>query len=307
MRVIFMGTPDFAVPALDAIVQAGHEVVLVVAQPSRPAGRGKQLRMPPVAQRAQELGLELFQPKAVKSGPFPERYVALEADVAVVIAYGRILPDRLLNAPKHGCINVHASLLPRWRGAAPIQASVLAGDPTTGVCTQQMEADLDTGPVFDLVEIPLDPRETAGTLHDKLSLLAAEVVVKTLSDLGTRNPVPQQGEPSWAPKIDKGMGEVDWSQATDAIDRQVRAMSPWPGGWVPWDKGPLKLKELQPASVEAQSAPGTILSTDPLVVATGDGAMQLDIVQAPGRKPVSGGDFARGLHLEIGAPLAIPE
>ncbi len=306
MRVIFMGTPDFAVPSLDAIVEAGHEVVLVVAQPSRPAGRGKKLRMPPVAVRAEELGLPLLQPKAMKSGPFPEAYVALEADVAVVIAYGRILPERLLESPTHGCINVHASLLPRWRGAAPIQASVLAGDPTTGVCTQQMEADLDTGPVYDRIEIPMDPRETAGTLHDKLAPLAADCVVNTLSDLGQRTPVPQAGQISWAGKIDKAMGKVDWGQPAEAIDRQVRGLTPWPGGWMDWDKGPLKLKDVRPSDVDVPdgTAPGTVLSTDPLVVATGDGAMHLTTVQAPGRKPVSGSDFARGQHLAEGQPLA---
>ncbi len=304
LRVIFMGTPDFAVPSLNAIVEAGHEVVLVVAQPSRPAGRGKKLTMPPVAVRAEELGLPLAQPKAVKSGPVPERYVGLEADVAVVIAYGRILPDRLLNAPKHGCINVHASLLPRWRGAAPIQAAVLAGDRVSGVCTQQMEADLDTGPVYDRIEVELDPRETAGTLHDRLAPLAAECVVRTLADLGSRTPVPQEGEISWAGKIDKGMGEVDWSQPAEAIDRQVRGLTPWPGGWMAWDKGPLKLKELVPIDLPVGDvAPGTLLSTDPLIVATGQGAIELSVVQAPGRKPVSGADFARGIHLEIGQPL----
>ena len=304
MRVIFMGTPDFAVPSLNAIVEAGHEVVLVVAQPSRPAGRGKKLKKPPVAARAEELGLPLVQPKAMRSGPFPERYVALQADVAVVIAFGRILPERLLNAPKHGCINVHASLLPRWRGAAPIQAAVLAGDAVSGVCTQQMEADLDTGPIYDRLEVELRPRETAGSLHDRLAPLAAECVVKTLSDLGTRAPVPQEGEVSWAGKIDKAMGRVDWSQPALAIDRQVRGLTPWPGGWVPWDKGPLKLKELLPCEHPVGDAvPGTVLSTDPLLVAAGEGAVQLATVQAPGRRPVSGADFARGAHLAVGQPL----
>ena len=304
MRVIFMGTPDFAVPTLDALVDAGHEIVLVVAQPSRPAGRGKHLRMPPVAVRAEALGLPLAQPKALRSGPFPERYVGLEADVAVVVAYGRILPQRLLDAPQHGCVNVHASLLPRWRGAAPIQAAVLAGDEHTGVCTQQMEADLDTGPVYDQVTLALDPRETAGTLHDKLSLLAAEVAVATLSDLGTREPVPQQGEITWAGKIDKAMGQIDWAQPVEAIDRRIRAMTPWPGGFLPWKGGPLKLKEAHP--VEGSGPPGTVISTDPLVVACQQGALRLDRVQAPGRKAVAGADFARGLRLEAGAWLQPP-
>jgi len=301
MRLIFMGTPDFAVPTLEAVVAAGHEVVLVVAQPGRPAGRGKKIRQPPVAVAAEALGLPLAQPKALRRGPFPERYVGLEADAALVIAYGRILPERLLDAPEHGCINVHASLLPRWRGAAPIQAAVLAGDERTGVCTQQMEPDLDTGPVYDREVIALDPRETAGSLHDKLAAAAARVAVATLADLGQRAPEPQQGEITWAPKIDKSMGQVDLGQPAVDIDRRVRAMSPWPGGWLPWGKGPLKLRAVRPVS--GDGAPGRVLSLDPLVVATGDGALQLDTVQAPGRKAVSGGDFARGMHLAVGDTL----
>jgi methionyl-tRNA formyltransferase len=304
LRVIFMGTPDFAVPTLDALVQAGHEVVLVVAQPSRPAGRGKKLRAPPVAQRAEALGLPLAQPRALRSGPFPELFVGLQADVAVVIAYGRILPDRLLESPTHGCINIHASILPRWRGAAPIQAAVLAGDAVSGVCTQQMEADLDTGPVYDCIEVPLDPRETAGTLHDKLSARAAEVAVATLADLGQRTPVPQEGEITWAGKIDKAMGQVDLSQSAVDIDRRIRAMTPWPGGFLPWGKGPLKLKQAEP--VDGEGAPGEVLSVDPLVVACGEGALQLHTVQAPGRKAVAGADFARGLRLGVGDVLEVP-
>ena len=301
MRVIFMGTPEFAVPALDAVIGAGHEVVLVVSQPARPAGRGQAVQQPPVAARAEALGLPLAQPKAVRSGPFPERFVALGADVALVIAYGRILPDRLLTAPKHGCVNVHASLLPRWRGAAPIQAAVLAGDAVSGVCTQRMEADLDTGPIYDLETVALNARETGGSLHDRLSALAATVAVRTLADLGDRAPVPQQGEVSWAPKLDKEMGRVDFTADAVAIDRRVRAMTPWPGGWTPWAGGPLKLRALRP--VDGGGAPGEVLSLDPLVVACGAGAVALESVQAPGRKPVSGADFARGAHLSVGQRL----
>ena len=242
-----MGTPDFAVPTLDALVDAGHEVVLVVAQPSRPAGRGKKLRPPPVAVRATELGLPLAQPKALRSGPFPERFCSLQADVAVVIAYGRILPERLLNAPRHGCVNVHASLLPRWRGAAPIQHAILAGDAETGVCTQQMELTLDTGPVYDTLHTPIHTDETGGSLHDRLSALSAQCAVQTLADLGQRTPVPQDevGE-TYAHKISKADGCVSWEDSAVAIDRRVRAMSPWPGGWIPWNKGPLKLRRLKP-------------------------------------------------------------
>ncbi len=302
MRVIFMGTPDFAVPALDAVIAAGHEVVLVVTQPAKPAGRGQNLQQPPVAVRALALGLPLAQPKGVRSGPFPDRFVGLNADVALVIAYGRILPDRLLEAPRWGCVNVHASLLPRWRGAAPIQAAVGAGDAVSGVCTQRMETGLDTGPLYDQLTLALDPRETGGSLHDKLSAMAADVAVRTLADLGQREPIPQEGEPCWAPKLDKDMGLVDWTGSAEAIDRRVRAMTPWPGGWTPWAQGPLKLRELRPAA--GAGAPGEVLSIDPLVVACGEGALELVIVQAPGRKPVSGADFARGLHLAPGARLA---
>ena len=172
MRVIFMGTPDFAVPTLDALVEAGHEIVLVVSQPDRRAGRGKQLKSPPVVERARALGLPTSQPRAIRSGSFPARVMGLQADVAVVVAYGRILPQQLLEAPRYGCINVHASLLPRWRGAAPIQAALLAGDEETGVCTQRMVDELDAGDVF--VEKRMRPAgdETAGTLHDKLMVLS---------------------------------------------------------------------------------------------------------------------------------------
>ena len=305
MRVIFMGTPEFAVPTLDAIVEAGHEVVLVVAQPDKPSGRGKKLKAPPVAARARELGLPLFQPRALRSGPFPERFVELNADVAVVLAYGRILPQRLLDAPKFGCINVHASLLPRWRGAAPIQWAILGGDTESGVCTQQMELDLDTGPVFVEKRIPLDPEETAGTLHDKLMVLSAECAVETLAGLGTLEPVPQPDEGiTWTTKIDKAMGLVDWSTPAASVHRQVRAMSPWPGGWVPWNKGPLKLKTVRLA--EGSGSPGQILSTTPLIVACGEGALELVEVQAPGKRAVSGADFGNGARLVVGGTLEWP-
>jgi methionyl-tRNA formyltransferase len=301
--VIFMGTPGFAVPTLDAIVAAGHEVVLVVAQPDKPSGRGKKLKAPPVAARAKELGLPLAQPKAMRSGPFPERFVSLKADVAVVIAYGRILPDRLLEAPRLGCINVHASLLPRWRGAAPIQWSILEADATTGVCVQQMEASLDTGPVFVQHELALDPEETAGSLHDKLMVLGAESAVETLRVMEQTTPVPQADVGmTYASKIDKSMGLVDWSKPASLLHARVRAMTPWPGGWVPWTKGPLKLKEVRLA--EGVGEPGTVLSVAPLVVACGQGALELVRVQAPGRKPVDGAAFANGARLSIGSPLA---
>ena len=302
MRVIFMGTPDFAVPTLDALVEAGHEVVLVVAQPDRPAGRGQKMRPPPVAARAKELGLPLSQPRAIKSGSFPARVKGLEADVAVVIAYGRILTDELLEAPRLGCINVHASLLPRWRGAAPIQAAILHGDAVTGVCTQQMEAGLDTGPLYVSLETPVGPHETAGALHDRLSLLSATAAVQTLAGMEGATPTPQDHEAAtWAPKIAKADGLIRWEDDVVDIDRRVRAMTPWPGGQAPFSGGVLKLKAVKP--VAGEGTPGTILSTRPLVVACGAGALELTTVQAPGRKAVSGADLANGLRLNVGDVL----
>jgi len=302
MRVVFFGTPEFAVPCLDALVDAGHEVVLVVSQPDKPSGRGQETKSPPVVERARALGLDVAQPKALKSGPFPERLAALAPDVACVVAYGRILPKALLEAPKHGCVNVHASLLPRWRGAAPIQAAVLAGDLVTGVCTQRMVEELDAGDVYLRAAVPTDARETAGTLHDKLSGAGARVLVATLAAMPGLEPRPQDpSRVTFAGKIEKDGGRVDWSGDAAAIDRQVRAMTPWPGGWVPWEGGPLKLLEVAP--VEGSGAPGTLLSVDPLVVACGNGALRLVRVQAPGRRAVRGADFANGARLVVGADL----
>lgn len=299
MRVIFMGTPDFAVPTLDALVAAGHEVVLVVAQPDRPAGRGQRMRAPPVADAARRLGLPLVQPTRIKTGEFPAQIEACEADVAVVIAYGRILTKRLLDAPRYGCVNVHASLLPRWRGAAPIQAAVLAGDAVTGVCTQRMEEGLDTGPVYRAIELPLDPRETTGSLHDKLAALSAQVAVDTLAVLPDAEPVPQdEALATWAPKISKDDGQLDWSQPATALDRRVRAMTPWPGGWVLRGRDRVRVLDAAPAAGEGE--PGTILSTSPLVVACAEGALELARVQAPGRKPVCGTDYANGARMAPG-------
>lgn len=302
MRLAFLGTPDFAVPTLNALVEAGHELALVVAQPDAPAGRGQQLRKPPVAARALELGLPLAQPRAIRSGTFHERFLGLGLDAAVVIAYGRILPRALLDAPRYGCINLHASLLPRFRGAAPIQAAVLAGDAETGVSAQRMVEGLDEGPLYLSRSLALSPRETAGSLHDRLAALSAEVAVEVVAHLGVWTPIPQPEEGvSVVGKIDKADGRVDWSGSASAIDRRVRAMTPWPGGFVDTPAGPFKLLEVEPT--EGAGAPGEVLSTRPLVVACGEGALRLDRVQAPGRKPVSGEEYANGARLVVGDPV----
>lgn len=301
MRVIFMGTPDFAVPTLEALHAAGHEIVLVVSQPDRAAGRGKKLRRPPVAQAAVELGLPLSQPRAIFTGRFPKRFVGLEADVAVVIAYGRILKPLHLDSPRYGAVNLHASLLPRWRGAAPLQAAILAGDTETGVCAQRMEVGLDTGDVYLRRTLAIDPTETAGTLHDKLAAMSASVAVDTLAQLSGLEPVPQVGEVCWAPKIEKSDGKLELTETATSLDRRIRAMTPCPGGWLAGAKGPLKILAAQ--VVEGSGTPGTVLSKKPLTVATGEGALQLERVQAPGKKPVGGVDFANGHRIEVGEPL----
>jgi len=268
-RIAFAGTPEFAVPTLEAIIARGAHVPLVLTQPDRPAGRGRRMTPPPVKRAAEAHGLRVEQPVHLKDPALPAAWGLDEPpDLLVVVAYGLLLPDWLLAWPRQGCVNVHASLLPRWRGAAPIQWAILAGDRVTGVCTQRMEEGLDTGPLYLCKETPIDERETAGTLHDRLSVLAAEVAVETLELLGRVDPAPQPEEGvCWAPKIEKEDGRLDWSEPADALDRRVRAMTPWPGGFVPWDRGPLKLLEVRPT--EGSGAPGEILSLSPLVVAAG--------------------------------------
>jgi methionyl-tRNA formyltransferase len=303
VRVLFYGTPAFAVPTLEALVAAGHTVVGVVAQPDKPVGRGQQVAPPPVAQAATRLGLPLMQPVAIRSGDFPVWVEGLEADVAVVLAYGRILTRRLLDAPRHGCVNVHASLLPRWRGAAPIQAAILAGDAVTGVCTQRMEEGLDTGDVYDALSTPIGRGETAGQLHDRLMALSAQIAVQTLSRLPDAVPTPQaEHGVCWAPKIEKADGAIDWSVDAPALARRVWAMTPWPGGFVTTPSGPLKLLDVD--AVDAHGPPGAIVSLDPLTVAAASGALVLRTVQAAGRKPVAGSDYARGARLTVGERLA---
>lgn len=303
MRVVFFGTPDYAVPTLRALHDAGHDVVLVVAQPDKPAGRGKKLHKPPVGRAAIELGLPLSQPRAIFTGRFPARYQSLDADVAVVIAYGRILKTVHLETPRYGAVNLHASLLPRWRGAAPIQAAILAGDTETGVAAQRMELGLDTGDVYLERQIPIGPHETAGELHDRLAALSAEIAVETLAMLpDDPTPTPQsETGVCWAPKISKDDGKLDLTQSATTLDRQIRAMSPWPGGWIPGASGALKVRSATP--VEGSGDPGSVLSTQPLVVATGEGALQLDAVQSPGKRLVSGVDFANGRRMSVGDPL----
>lgn len=306
MRVIFMGTPAFAVPSLDAVVAAGHEVIAVVAQPDKPQGRGQSLQSPPTVQRARALGLPVRQPKAVRSGPFHDWFVHdAGADVALVVAYGRILPAALLAAPRFGCVNVHASLLPRHRGAAPIQRALIAGDAETGVCTQRMVEALDAGDLYLSLRTPIGPDETGPALWERLAALGATAAVDTLAAIAAgATPTPQGAAGlSFAPPLTKEDGRLDFSAPARALHDRVRGTDPWPGAFAPFRGDVLKVWETR--VVPGEGPPGTVLAVAPtLVVACGEGALALLTVQAPGKPRRDGPDFARGARLAPGDRLA---
>lgn len=319
MRVVFMGTPEFAVPSLRAVHAAGHEVLLAVAQPDRPAGRGNVVSSPPVVEAARSLGVPTAQPTKVKTGDFPDMLEALAPDVIAVVAYGRILTKRILDTPKYGCVNVHGSLLPRWRGAAPIQWAIWQGDAESGVCTQRMAEGLDTGPIYLEERVAIDPRETGGSLHDRLAPLAADVLVRTLAGLPGSEPRPQdESQATHCGKLEKEMGLVLWNRPVAEVDRQIRAMTPWPGGFAVRKEGPMKILEARPIDDPNMPwtkqrfnalprwdarTPGTVLATNPLVVKCGDGGLELVRVQAAGRRAMTGAEFANGARLLTGVEL----
>ena len=299
MKVVFMGTPDFSVSALKSVVAAGHEVICAYTQPPRPAGRGKAERLTPVAEAAKAMGIEVRWPASLKGADAQAQFAALGADVAVVVAYGLILPQPVLDAPRLGCLNIHASLLPRWRGAAPIQRAIMAGDAETGVCIMQMEAGLDTGPVFDEARIEIGPEETAGALHDRLSALGAERVVAVLENLEHRTAVPQPPDGvTYAQKIDKAEARVDWARPAEEVDRLIRGLSPFPGAWC--EAAGERVKLLGARRAEGQGAPGELLDAA-LTVACGEGAVQVTRAQRPGKAAMEADAFLRGFALKPGA------
>ncbi|NYS24621.1 methionyl-tRNA formyltransferase [Rhodobacteraceae bacterium 2376] len=303
MRVIFMGTPAFSVPALEAVA-AAHEVAAVYTQPPRPAGRGKGKRPSPVHQRAQELGLQVWHPITLRHGMIENDFIALQADVAVVVAYGLILPRLILKAPRHGCLNIHASLLPRWRGAAPIHRAVQAGDTETGICIMAMEEGLDTGPVLLRRTTPIGAQDTTGDLHDRLAAMGAEAIVEALARLPDLTPQPQpETGVTYADKIDKAEARIDWTRPAQQVDRQIRALSPFPGAWCETPGGRLKL--LRSALAEGTGAPGTVLDAGRgrLVVACGTGAVEVTEAQRAGKRPMAAAELLLGLALEPGARL----
>jgi methionyl-tRNA formyltransferase len=301
MRVIFMGTPDFSVPVLEAVIAAGHEVVAVYCQPPRPAGRGKRDRPTPVQRRAEALGLPVRHPPSLRDPEAQAAFAELQADVAVVVAYGLILPQAVLEAPKAGCLNIHASLLPRWRGAAPIQRAILAGDAETGVCIMRMEAGLDTGPVLLREATPIGAQDTAGSLHDRLAAMGAGLIVTALARLDSLLPAPQpETGVSYAAKIDKAETRVDWTRSAEEVDRQIRALSPVPGAWCMVAGDRVKLLCSEPA--DGQGAPGEILD-DALTVACGFGAVRILRLQRAGRGAQGAAEVLRGMALPSGTRL----
>jgi methionyl-tRNA formyltransferase len=298
LRVVFAGTPPFAARALEAIVAAGHDVALVLTQPDRPAGRGLQLSPSAVALCAASHGLAVEKPASLKDPQAQLRLRELAPGVMVVAAYGLLLPQAVLDIPSRGCLNIHASLLPRWRGAAPIQRALLAGDEATGICIMQMDAGLDTGPVLLESETPIGPRDTAGSLVERLAAMGAELVVQALAELDSLQPRPQDdARATYAAKITKAEARVDWSRTAAQIDRQVRAFNPTPGAEARMGEDLIKIWEARP--VEGTGAPGVVVEAGPsrLVIACGEGCLQLLQLQRPGGRRMGAGDFLRGKPL----------
>ncbi len=301
MRIVFMGTPDFAVPTLNALVEAGHDVVAAYSQPPSCSGRGKQERPSPVHTRAEELDIEIRYPTSLKSAEEQEAFAALDADVAVVAAYGLLLPQAILDTPKDGCLNVHGSLLPRWRGAAPIHRAVQAGDEETGITIMQMEAGLDTGPML-LKGATLIGRKTTGELHDELAVMGAQLMVEVLARLDTMVPELQDNAlATYAPKIDKAEARINFARPAAELEREVRAFAPFPGSWFEIEGERLKLLL---ADVEhCAGEPGTVLD-EHFAIACGENALRPVRLQKAGKPAMGRADFLRGNPVYPGAKLS---
>ena len=300
MKIAFMGTPDFAVPALVACHEAGHDVVCVYTQPPRPAGRGKKLQPSPVQRKAEELGIEVRYPTSLKNEEARAEFAALQADVAVVAAYGLILPQAILDAPTHGCLNIHASILPRWRGAAPIHRAILAGDEETGVTIMQMEAGLDTGPMLAKVMTPINAK-TTGELTEELADLGANAMVGVLNDLEHLAGIPQDDDAAtYAPKIDKAEARIDWSKPAEEIERLARGLAPFPGAWFESDGERVKL--LRAELAEGSGKSGEVLNED-FTIACGSGAIRPLRLQRAGKPAMDREDFLRGNPVVQGITL----
>ena len=298
MRIIYMGTPDFAVPALVALAKAGHEIVGVYSQPPRPAGRGKALRPSPVQAQAEQMGIEVRTPVSLKDPEVQSAFAALNADVAVVAAYGLILPRAVLEAPRSGCLNIHASLLPRWRGAAPIQRAILSGDNVTGVTIMNMEAGLDTGPMRAKHVTPIEDK-TAGALTAELAQAGAELMVEVLDDLSAHPPVPQPEEGvTYAAKIDKSEARIDFTRDAHQVERQIRAFNPFPGAFLEYRGERFRILA---AHVEEHEGPPGELLDNSLLIGCGHGAIRPTLIQRAGKGTMSPGELLRGYDMPAGS------
>ena len=305
MKLIFAGTPEFAAVALRAIINAGHEVMLVLTQPDRPSGRGMKLRYSAVKEVALAAGIEVFQPQTLREHDAQERLRSFAADAMIVAAYGLILPQAVLDMPRWGCLNIHASLLPRWRGPAPIHRAILAGDGTTGVCIMQMEAGLDTGPVLLAESLPIVSDDTTGALHDKLAELGAQMIVKALHQLPLK-PNPQPGtDACYAVKIEKSEAALDWRLPAAQLDRQIRAFNPFPGAFADLDGFAIKIWRADQMTI--CGTPGQIVSidTDGIVVACGEGSLRLTELQKPGGKRLPVAQFLAGNPIAEGSRFTV--
>ena len=331
MRIVFMGTPEFSVPTLKTLVEAGHEVIAVVTQPDKPKGRGKEMQMTPVKIQALEYKIPVYQPVKVRDEAFIQVLRGMEADVFVVIAFGQILPKTVLELPKYGCVNIHASLLPKYRGAAPIQWCVIDGETETGITTMMMDVGLDTGDMLEKAVIPIDPKETGGSLHDKLSLAGGELILSTLKKLedGTAVRTPQTDEGTcYAKMLTKSLGDIDWNQSAVSIERLIRGLNPWPSAYTRWKGKTVKIWAADVVDADAalaagglsdddvsggvsggilsgSSVPGSVVHSDKhsLIVRTGDGFLSIRELQMEGKKRMDIEAFLRGYPVSEGDVL----
>lgn len=302
LRVAFMGSPDFAVPALRALHAAGHGIAAVYCQPPRPAGRGQRETPCPVQRAAHDLGLPVRSPARLRrEAAEHDAFAALDLDAAVVAAYGLILPLPMLAAPRRGCLNIHASLLPRWRGAAPIQAAIMAGDAETGVTIMRMDEGLDTGPMLLKGTVPIGPRAGTAEIHDALAALGARLILEALERDPPAVPQPEAGA-TYAPKLGKADGKLDWTLDAAALDRRVRALNPWPGTYFEQDGEAIRVLAAEPAGA-TDAAPGTVLDGAPAIACGNGTALRLTRLQRPGRAPLPAAAFLRGFPLPPGAVL----
>lgn len=308
MRVIFMGTPDFSVGTLEALIEAGHEVVLAVTQPDKPKGRGKEMQFTPVKETALKHGIPVYQPEKIREPQCVRELQSYHADVMVVVAFGQILPKEILQMTPRGCINVHASLLPKYRGAAPIQWSVIDGEKVTGVTTMQMDEGLDTGDMLLKTEVPVEPDETGGSLHDKLAAAGAKLCVETLKALEENTVTPEkQGETTtaYAKMLDKKLGNIDWEKDAAEIERLVRGLDPWPSAYTMWDGRVMKIWKASVLNESTEAEPGTVIKVekDAFTVQTGNGCLKVLALQIPGKKRMDTAAFLRGCQIQEGTKL----